>query len=105
DRLRGQVAGLAAAPTALVAVQHDKLTTLQMRIELLDIAGLVLALFAGLAGVALFTSGIASRVGMNAENARRLGQGMPLEPILYALDEIGRAAESHLRAEQLLARR
>src|SRR6202453_447088 len=42
---------------------------------------------------------------MNAENARRLGQGLPLEPILYALDEIGRAAESHLRAEQLLARR
>ena len=105
DRLRRQVAALVAGPTALVAVQHKKITALQTRIELFDIVGLALGLFAGLAGVALFTSGIASRVGMNAENARRLGQGMPLEPILYALDEIGRAAESHLRAEQLLARR
>jgi signal transduction histidine kinase/CheY-like chemotaxis protein len=73
--------------------------------ELLDLAGLVLALLAGLAGVALFTSGIASRVGLNAENARRLGEGLPLEPIIYAGDEIGRLADSHLRAERLLARR
>jgi signal transduction histidine kinase/ActR/RegA family two-component response regulator len=105
DRLRGQVADLAAAPTAVVAVQHDKLTTLQTRIERLDIAGLVLALLAGLAGVALFSSGIASRVDINAENARRLGEGLPLEPIIPAGDEIGRLAESHLRAERLLARR
>jgi len=105
DRLRGQVADLAAAPTAVVAVQHDKLTTLQTRIERLDIAGLVLALLAGLAGVALFTSGIARRVDINAENARRLGEGQPLEPIIPAGDEIGRLAGSHLRAERLLARR
>jgi signal transduction histidine kinase/ActR/RegA family two-component response regulator len=105
DRLRRQVASLAAAPTTVVAVQHDKLTTLQTRIELLDIAGLVLALLAGLAGVALFTSGIARRVDMNAENARRLGEGQPLEPLIPAGDEIGRLAESHLMAEALLARR
>jgi len=105
DRLRGQVAALIAGPTALVAVQHNKLTALQVRIELLDIAGLVLALLAGLAGVALFTSGVARRVDMNAENARRLGEGEPLEPILVAGDEIGRLAESHRRAERLLARR
>jgi len=105
DRLRAQVADLAAGPNAIVAVQRDKITALQTRIELLDIAGLVLALLAGLAGVALFTSGIASRVRMNAENARRLGEGEPLEPIIPAGDEIGRVAESHLRAERLLARR
>ena len=105
DRLRSQVADLAAAPTALVAVQRNKLTTLQTRIQLLDIAGLVLGLLAGLAGVALFTSGIAGRVDMNAENARRLGDGEPLEPIIPAGDEIGRLADSHLRAERLLARR
>jgi len=105
DRLRSQVADLAAAPTALVTVEYNKLTTLQMRIELLDIAGLVLALLAGLAGVALFSSGIASRVIVNAENARRLGEGLPLVPAFVARDEIGRVYESHLRAEQLLARR
>jgi signal transduction histidine kinase/ActR/RegA family two-component response regulator len=105
DRLRGQITDLTAGPTALVAVQRDKITTLQTRIELLDIAGLVLALLAGLAGVALFTSGIATRVSLNAENARRLGEGLPLAPIIAAGDEIGRVGTSHLRAEQLLARR
>jgi signal transduction histidine kinase/ActR/RegA family two-component response regulator len=105
DLLRRQAASLAAAPMALVAIQHNKLTALQTRIELLDIAGLVLGLLAGLAGVALFTSGIARRVGMNAENARLLGEGKPLEPIIYAGDEIGRVAESHLKAEELLASR
>jgi signal transduction histidine kinase/ActR/RegA family two-component response regulator len=105
DRLRHQVASLAAGPTALVAVQHKKITALQTKIELVDIAGLVLGLLAGLAGGALFTSGIASRVGRNAENARRLGEGQPLEPILCAGDEIGRVGESHFRAEALLARR
>ncbi len=75
DRLRRQVASLVVGPTALVAVQHNKITTLQTRIELLDIAGLVLGLLAGLAGIALFTSGIARRVGLSAENARRLGEG------------------------------
>jgi len=105
DLLRRQVADLVVGPTALVAVEHAKITALATRIELLDIAGLVLGLLAGLAGVALFTSGIVGRVSVNVENARRLGEGLPLEPVLVAADEIGRLAESHLRAEALLARR
>jgi signal transduction histidine kinase/ActR/RegA family two-component response regulator len=105
DRLRGQVASLVVGPEALVAVQHKKITALATRIELFDIVSLVLGLLAGLAGVALFTSGVASRLGVNAENARRLGEGLPLEPILAADDEIGRVGESHLRTEALLARR
>src|ERR1700677_3456224 len=103
--LRRQVASLVDGPRALVAVQHHKLTALQTRIELFDIAGLVLGLLAGLVGIALFTSGIARRLGVNAENARRLGEGQPLEPVLFAGDEIGRVGESHLRAEALLASR
>jgi signal transduction histidine kinase/AmiR/NasT family two-component response regulator len=105
DLLRRQVASLAGGPTALVAIQHNKLTALQTRIERLDIAGLAVGLLAGLAGVALFTSGIAKRVGRSAENARRLGEGQPLNPIIYAGDEIGRLAKSHLKAEELLASR
>jgi signal transduction histidine kinase/ActR/RegA family two-component response regulator len=105
DRLRGQVAALIAGPTALVTIEHNDLTTLQTRIQLFDIAGLVLGLLAGLLGVALFASGIARRVGAVAENAGRLGEGLPLEPVAYAGDEIGRVAQSHLRAEALLARR
>jgi signal transduction histidine kinase/CheY-like chemotaxis protein len=105
DRLRIQVAVLIAGPTALVTFEHNRLTALETRIQLLDIAGLVLGLLAGLVGVALFASGIARRVGAVAENARRLGEGLPLEPAAYAGDEIGRVAQSHLRAEALLASR
>jgi signal transduction histidine kinase/ActR/RegA family two-component response regulator len=105
DLLRRQVASLANGPTALVVIQHNKIVALQSRIELLDIAGLVLGLLAGLAGVALFTTGIASRVAVNAQNARRLGEGQPLEPMTGAGDEIGRVAESHLIAAELLASR
>ena len=103
--LRRQAASLADAPTAQVAIAHNKITALQTQTELLDVAGLALGLLAGLAGVALFATGIARRVGLNAENARRLGEGQPLEPISYAGDEIGRLAESHLQAENLLAGR
>jgi signal transduction histidine kinase/ActR/RegA family two-component response regulator len=105
DRMRLEVADLVVGPTALVTVEHAKLTALATRIELLDIAGLVLGLLAGLVGVALFASGIANRVTMNAENARRLGEGLPILPTFLAGDEIGLVYKSHLRAEQLLARR
>jgi signal transduction histidine kinase len=105
DRLRGQVADLVLGPEALVTIEHARLDTQETGVQLFDIAGLVLGLLAGLVGVALFASGIVSRVGMNAENAGRLGEGLPLEPVAYAGDEIGRLAESHLRAEALLTRR
>jgi signal transduction histidine kinase/ActR/RegA family two-component response regulator len=105
DLLRRQVANLVGSTAALAAIQNNNITALQTRINLLDIAGLALGLLAGLAGIALFTSGIARRVGANAENARRLGEGQPLEPIISAAYEIGRGAESHLKAEQLLASR
>ena len=75
DLLRRQVASLAVGPTALVAIQHNKITPLQTRIELLDIAGLPLGLLAGLTGVALFTSGISRRIGGKAANARPAGRG------------------------------
>jgi len=105
DRLRIQVAALVVGPTALVTVEHNKLSALQTRIERFDIASLVLGLLTGLAGVALVTSGIARRLGAVADNARRLGEGKPLEPAIYATDEIGRMTQSHFRAEALLARR
>ncbi len=105
DRLRRQEAVLAEAPAALVATQHKTITALQGRIDLLDIGALVVGVLAGVAGVALFTSSIARRVGMNAANARRLGAGQPLEPVTPAGDEIGRVSGSLLRAKELLDRR
>ena len=59
---------------------HNNVVRLATVIDLLDVAGLALGLLAGLAGIALFTSGISSRVGANAVNAVRLGAGQRLEP-------------------------
>ncbi len=105
DLLRRQVASLTGVSTGLVAVEHDRISALQARTELLDIAGLTFGLLGGILGVALFASGITRRVGMNAENARLLGEGKQLKPIVYAGDEIGLVAKSHLTAETLLASR
>ena len=80
DLLRRQVASLASGPTALEAPRSAQITRLQKTITILDIAALLLGLLAGLAGVALFTSGISRRVAANAANAELLGEGQPLEP-------------------------
>ena len=105
DRLRRQTAALANGPAALAATSRKAITTLQQRIELLDVAALILGLLSGLAGVALFAVGIARRVSANAENTRRLGEGQPLQPVTPAGDEIGRMGQSLTRAETLLTRR
>ena len=105
DRLRRQTAALANGPAALAATSRKAITTLQQRIELLDVAALILGLLSGVAGVALFALGIARRVSANAENTRRLGEGQPLQPVTPAGDEIGRMGQSLTRAETLLTRR
>jgi signal transduction histidine kinase/ActR/RegA family two-component response regulator len=105
DRLRHEVAGMAGAASAHLARQSSTIARLGNDIEILDIAGLVAALMAGLAGVALFTSGIARRVTAAAENAARLGRGVPLEAVDASGDELGRLADALVRAEALLATR
>jgi signal transduction histidine kinase/ActR/RegA family two-component response regulator len=105
DLLRRQIADLTAGPAALSAAAHNKVTRLTTTIDLLDGAALALGLLAGLAGIALFTSGIARRVGVNAANAGRLGEGQRLEPEAAADDEIGQLSNALTRAENLLAAR
>ena len=105
DRLRRQVAGLAEGPAAVLAAKRIKITRLETAIDVLNVVGLALGLLAGLAGVALFASGISRRVGAAAANADRLGEGQPLAPVSPAGDDIGRLAHSLVRAEQLLASR
>jgi signal transduction histidine kinase/ActR/RegA family two-component response regulator len=105
DLLRRQIASLTAGPTAVAVVVHNQVDSQATIINLLDTAGLALGLLAGLAGVALFTSGISSRVRANALNAGRLGAGQRLEPVPRAGDEIGWLSESLSRTEGLLASR
>jgi PAS domain S-box-containing protein len=105
DVLRGQVADITRGPLAMVIPRRAKITRLETDIQIIDVAGLVLALLAGLVGVALFTSGISRRVTAAAANADRLGEGLPLEPVEHSADDLGRLADSIIRAGDLLAGR
>jgi signal transduction histidine kinase/ActR/RegA family two-component response regulator len=105
DLLRGQIAGLTRGPVALMTVKRTSIDSLEKAIKLVDIAGLLLGILAGLAGVALFTSGISRRVTAAAANADRLGEGLSLEPAGHSGDELGQLAGSLVAAEGLLASR
>jgi PAS domain S-box-containing protein len=105
DLLRRQVSGLVSGPTAQILPRRQNITRLENTIDVVDIVGLALGLVAGLAGVALFTSGISRRVAEAAANADRLGAGEPLEPAERSADDLGRLADSLVRADGLLARR
>ena len=102
DLLRGQITGLSRGPAATVAARRSRINGLESAIDWLTISGLALGLLAGLAGVALFTSGISRRIIAAAVNADLLGQGLPLEPRPRSRDEIGRLARAHRSAEELL---
>ncbi len=105
DLLRSQVAHLIDGPTAGLITQRNKIIKLQSTIGTLNIAGLIVGILAGLAGIALFTSGISRRIVTAAANADRLGEGEALETVYRSGDELGRLAGSLIRAEELLASR
>ena len=105
DLLRGQTAGLARGPAVLMAVNSSNINGLEKAIDLVDIAGLLLGILAGLAGIALFTSGISRRIAAAAANADRLGEGLSLEPASQSGDELGQLAGSLVEAEGLLVSR
>jgi signal transduction histidine kinase/ActR/RegA family two-component response regulator len=105
DLLSRQMAALVRAPTARRLVQRTNIAGLETTIDELDIAGLIVGILTGLAGVALFTSGISRRIVAAAANADRLGAGQALEPLEGSQDELGRLAHSLVRAEDLLASR
>ena len=105
DTFRGQIADLIRGPVAITAAGRATITRMESVIDAVSIAGLALGVLAGVTGVALFTSGISRRVTVAAANADLLGEGQPLEPVRSAADELGRLADSLVRAEKLLAAR
>jgi signal transduction histidine kinase/DNA-binding response OmpR family regulator len=102
DALRRQLAGLVRAPSAIVAAGTQRITSLERTIGIIDAAGVGLGLLAGLAGAALFTTGISRRVAAVAANAERLGKGQPLRPTDHSGDDLGRLSCALAQAGQLL---
>ena len=105
DAFRSQIAALVRGPAAIKAARSADITRMESTIDTVTIVGLAVGVLAGLIGVALFASGISGRVTAAASNADRLGEGQPLEPVRGGGDELGRLADSLVRAEQLLVNR
>jgi signal transduction histidine kinase/ActR/RegA family two-component response regulator len=107
DLFRAQIAALVRGPAAITAAGRANITAMESVIGAVSIAGLALGVLAGVAGVALFASGISRRVDRAAANADRLGEGQQLLPVPApgARDELGRLARSLVHAEALLAAR
>jgi signal transduction histidine kinase/ActR/RegA family two-component response regulator len=102
DRLRLQVASIAASQQAILQARRTAIDRMETLIDAVTIAGLAFGLLAGVIGIALFASGISRRVTAAAANASRLGEGQPLEPVPAAADELGRLASSLTRAHKVL---
>jgi signal transduction histidine kinase/ActR/RegA family two-component response regulator len=105
DNLRRQMANLARGPAAVVVAGRAKISRMESSIIAVSVANLAVGVLAGVAGIALFTSGIARRLATAVANASRLGKGEPIGPGLRASDELGRLTEAHKRAEELMLSR
>ena len=105
DLLRGQVARLAAQPSAVLAARRADITRMESEIGTLTVVGVVLGILGAILGIVLFTSGISHRVIALAANADLLGQGQPLRPGPSARDELGRLTKALAHAEEVLASR
>ena len=105
DLLRRQIAGTRNRAMSMMLSQRAAVDRTETGIDVVTIAGLLLGLLAGLAGVALFASGISRRVAAAAANADRLGAGQPIVAADHSGDELGRLADSLASAEKLLASR
>jgi signal transduction histidine kinase/ActR/RegA family two-component response regulator len=105
DQLRREIARTRTQATDAMLSQRSAIDRMATGIDVVTIVGVLLGLLAGVAGVALFASGISRRVAAAAANADRLGAGRPIVTTGRSGDEIGRLAESLASAERLLASR
>ena len=105
DLLRSQVGAIVSQAGGRVAAGRAAITGQETKIEDFNVGGLLLGLLAGIAGIALFTSGIAGRVAAAAANADQLGKGEQAEPSDTAGDELGGLNISLARAGRLLTAR
>jgi signal transduction histidine kinase/ActR/RegA family two-component response regulator len=97
--LRSQVADLTNRSSALLAARRVEISRMEADIDDLTVAGLSLGVLSGVLGIALFASGISTRVVAAAANAGRLGAGQALEPVSGGGDELGQLADALALAE------
>ncbi|HET8629757.1 MAG TPA: CHASE3 domain-containing protein [Thermomicrobiales bacterium] len=105
DATRAELAGMQAAEDQLLAARTARLARVRAWGAAAVAASLVVGLLGGLAAALLFTAGIAGRVRLLEENARRLAARRPLLPAPAGRDELGRLGRGLADAGALLAER
>jgi signal transduction histidine kinase/ActR/RegA family two-component response regulator len=105
DLLRTEIDSTRTRAVKMMMAERADVDQAQTGIDVVMAVGVLLGLLAGLAGVALFASGVSRRVVAAGANADRLGAGQPIVTTDPSGDEIGRLADSLARAEKLLASR
>lgn len=105
DELRSELEQLQTREAELVE-QRSAAVTAALRLNLaMTLVSVIAAFVVAAAVVALFYTGIASRVRRLAGNAERLLHGEPLDHLPAATDELGQLTERLQRASTLLAER
>jgi signal transduction histidine kinase/ActR/RegA family two-component response regulator len=105
DVLRQRVASLTRGPMRLLSEGRSSINGLETDIDRVSIGGLILGLLAGVAGSALFTTGLTRRIAVSSASASQLGEGRPLPPVPPGGDELSRLDAALAQAGQLLASR
>jgi two-component system, sensor histidine kinase and response regulator len=105
DAVRGDLSRMDAAEARLLAQRSARQDRLTRWLNGAMAGTLGLGLLGGVAAAVLFAAGVARRVERLEENARRLQDELPLEPLPPGRDEVGRLGGALERASDLLAER
>jgi PAS domain S-box-containing protein len=103
DRLRGQLAGMEAAETTLLAARTNAMHAAQRRLEAAVFAGGVVGLLGGLFSALFFNNRISGRVLRVAGNARRMALGEPISEEETGSDEIAQLSRTLKKTSEVLA--
>ena len=105
DEIRSEIADVQVEETARLDEQLERSERLSNVAQILLAVGLAVGLLGGVVAMLLFTRGIGRRTELLQDNARRLEQGLPQEPVPPGRDELGRLGEALSRSGALLAAR
>ncbi len=103
DAIRSDLTAVQQSETAVMARREASEESLDRTAILAIAASLPLGLLGGLAAMLLFTTGVVRRVRLLEDNASNLAQGLPLQDLSPAEDEVGRLGQALARASMLLA--
>jgi signal transduction histidine kinase/CheY-like chemotaxis protein len=89
----------------LIAKYRNRISARQTRLQVVDVAGLLIGGLGGVLGAIFIAFGVLKRITQLADNSSRIMRGQPPLPIEPSRDEIGRLSEDILVAGRLLERR